>query len=135
MAEFIYKKCQAIDAHSHPFAEECCYHCPAGSRQLQHDPLLQLAEMESDHTAHEEERSTLTTRALQWFEQEPIDKDDGLANYNYIYPVTMVSMGYHCGLSVIYPQFELAVRHLGINHYCSLSLMSKYFSCLPISHG
>ena len=51
-----------------------------------------------------------------------------------IYPVTMVSVAYHCGLSVIYPQFELAVRHLGINHYCSLSLMSNPFSCLPISH-
>ena len=46
------------------------------------------------------------------------------------YPATMVSVGYHCGLSVIYPQFELAVRHLGINHYCSLSLMSNHFSCL-----
>ena len=37
----------------------------------------------------------------------------------------MVSVGYHCGLSIIYPQFELATRHLGINHYCSLSLVSK----------
>ena len=27
------------------------------------------------------------------------------------------------------PQFELAVRHLEINHYCSLSLMSNHFSC------
>ena len=53
----------------------------------------------------------------------------------FIYPVTMVSVGYHCGLSVIYPQFELAVRHLGINRYCSLSLMSNHFSCLPISHS
>ena len=53
-----------------------------------------------------------------------------------IYPVTMVNMGYHCGLSVIYPQFELAVRYLGINHYCSLSLISNhYFGCLPISHS
>ena len=26
-------------------------------------------------------------------------------------------------------QFELAVRPLGINHYCSLSLMSNHFSC------
>ena len=48
--------------------------------------------------------------------------------HTYIYPVTMVSVGYHCGLSIIYPQFELAVRHLGINHYCSLSLMSNPFS-------
>ena len=40
----------------------------------------------------------------------------------YIYPVTMVSVGYHCGVSVIIlyiPQFELAVKHLGI----SISLM------------
>ena len=55
--------------------------------------------------------------------------------YVFIYPVTMVSVGYHCGLSVIYPQFELAVRHLGINRYCSLSLMSNHFSCLPIAHS
>ena len=54
--------------------------------------------------------------------------------YVCICPVTMVSVGYHCGLSVIYPQFELAVRHLGINHYCSLSLMSNHFSCLPTVH-
>ena len=27
------------------------------------------------------------------------------------------------------PQFELAVRHLWINHYCSLSLMSNHCSC------
>ena len=27
------------------------------------------------------------------------------------------------------PQFELAVRHLEISHYCSLSLMSNPFSC------
>ena len=47
----------------------------------------------------------------------------------YIYPVTMVNVGNHCGLSVIYPQFELAVRHLWINHYCSLSLMSNHCSC------
>ena len=53
----------------------------------------------------------------------------------YIYPVTMVSVVYHCGSSVIYPQFELAVKHLGINHYCSLSPMTKHFSCLPISHS
>ena len=44
-----------------------------------------------------------------------------------------------CGISLwiirYIPQFELAVRHLGINHYCSLSLMSNHFSCLPISHS
>ena len=55
--------------------------------------------------------------------------------YVCIYPVTMVSVGYHRGLAVIYPQFELAVRHFGINHYYSLSLMSNHFSCLPISHS
>ena len=42
-----------------------------------------------------------------------------------IYPVTMVSVGYHCGLSVIYPQFELAVRHLGINHYILLTVTNE----------
>ena len=41
--------------------------------------------------------------------------------YVYIYPVTMVSVRYHCGLSVIYPQFELAVRHLGINHLLTIT--------------
>ena len=61
MAEFIPKKCQAVDGHSHPFAQECCYHWPAGSGQLQRGPLLQLSERESDHSAHEEERCTLTT--------------------------------------------------------------------------
>ena len=43
----------------------------------------------------------------------------------YIYPVTMVSVGYHCGLSVIYPQFELAVRHLEINHYILLTVTNE----------
>ena len=69
---------QAIDGHSHLLAPECCYHCPAGSLQFQHGPSLQLAEMESHHSAHEEERCTLTTRALQWSKQEPIDNADGL---------------------------------------------------------
>ena len=73
--------------HSHLFAQECCYHCPARSRPLQRGPLLQLPERESDHTAHEEERCTYThnTCALQWCQQEPIDNADGLANYNYIH--------------------------------------------------
>ena len=61
MAEFIYNMCQAIDGHSHLLAQECCYHCPAGSRPVQRGPLLQLPERESDHTAHEEERCTHTT--------------------------------------------------------------------------
>ena len=52
---------QAIDGHSHLLSQECCYHCPAGSRQLQRGPSLQLSERESHHTAHEEERCTLTT--------------------------------------------------------------------------
>ena len=30
---------------------------------------------------HEEGRSKLTTRALQWCKQEPIDNADGLTNY------------------------------------------------------
>ena len=47
----------------------------------------------------------------------------------------MVSVGYRYGLSVMYPQFELATRHLGTNHYCSLTLMSNHISCLPISHS
>ena len=85
MAEFIYTKCQAIDGHSQLLVQECCYHCPAGSRQLHRGPLLQLPERESDHTAHEEERCTLTTHVLQWCEQEPIDNADGLTNYNYIH--------------------------------------------------
>ena len=61
MAEFIYKTCQAIDGHSHILAQEYCYHYPAGSRQLQRGPLLQLPERESHQSAHEEERCTLTT--------------------------------------------------------------------------
>ena len=85
MAEFIYKKCQAIDGHSHLLAQECCYHCPAGSWQLQHGPLLQLSEKESHHSAHEGEMYTHNTCALQWCEQEPIDNADGLTNYKYIH--------------------------------------------------
>ena len=50
------KPCKARQGHSHLLAQECCYHCPAGSRQLQRGLLLQLSERESDHTAHEEER-------------------------------------------------------------------------------
>ncbi len=45
----------------------------------------------------------------------------------------MVNMGYHCGLSVIYHTFELAVRHLGINHYCTLSHLGINHYC-PLSH-
>ena len=45
--------------------------------------------------------------------------------YVCIYPVTMVSVGYHCGLSVIYPQSEVAVRHLGINHYILLTVTNE----------
>ena len=83
MAEFIYKKCQAIDGHSHPFAQECCYHCPAGSRQLQCGPLRQLSERESDHTVHEEGDAHSQHTCIQWCKQEPIDNADGLINYNY----------------------------------------------------
>ena len=85
MAELLYKKCEAIDGHSLLLVQECCYHCPAESWQLQHGPLLQLSERESHHTAHESERCTLTTRALQWCKQEPIDNADGLTNYSYIH--------------------------------------------------
>ena len=87
MAEFIYKKCLAIDGHSHLLAQECCYHCPAGSRQLQRGPLMQLPERESDHTAHEEERCTLTTHVHYSGANKSlrIYNADGLNNYNYIH--------------------------------------------------
>ena len=60
-------------------------------------------------------------------------------SFVYIYVCNISRYHGKCGISLwvirYIPQFELAVRHLGINHYCSLSLMSSHFSCLPISHS
>ena len=61
--------------------------------------------------------------------------------YTYVYicisHVTMGNVGYHCGSSIphIYiPQFELAVRHLGINHYCSLITHEQSFQLSILFH-
>ena len=87
MAEFIYKKCQAIDAHiislknaativqqeAGNFNMAHCCSCQKWSLTILH---MRKTDAHSQHTC----TTVVRTRAY-----EPIDNDDGLAIYNYIH--------------------------------------------------
>lgn len=72
---------KVINSHSHLLAQGCCYRFPARSQLFQHGRFLQISEMESGQTAHEE-KVECNQYTLQWYGQKASSNAEGFTHYH-----------------------------------------------------